>query len=58
MIQPIMPDSAAKLLDQLNIVENERDFSFVSEEYAIAAGTKIEAPEGVFPRLEVQKEVA
>lgn len=51
MVQPIMPTSAAKILDQLGI--EERGFDQLSADHRIAVGTAIPKPEGVFPRLEL-----
>jgi methionyl-tRNA synthetase len=57
-IQPITPASAAKLLDQLKIPAGKRDFAAIAE--PLAAGTVIDKPEGVFPRImeEEKKEAA
>jgi methionyl-tRNA synthetase len=51
IVQPVMPVSAAKMLDQLAIAESERDFTNLSPDHALNAGTIIPAPQGVFPRL-------
>jgi methionyl-tRNA synthetase len=50
-MQPVTPDASAAILAQLCVPENERDFSAISDEHAIKAGTRIEKPEGVFPRI-------
>jgi methionyl-tRNA synthetase len=50
LAQPFMPASAAKLLDLLAIPEGERTFAFLGEKHRIAAGAKLPAPKGVFPR--------
>lgn len=50
-IQPVMPVSAAKMLDQLAIPEGERDFTHLSASFAIKGGTDIPQPQGIFPRL-------
>jgi methionyl-tRNA synthetase len=47
---PFMPASAAKLLDLLAIPENERTFASLGADHRIAAGAKLPAPVGVFPR--------
>lgn len=52
LIQPFTPESAGKILDQLKISEDQRDFSFITEEHALQSGTQIDKPEGVFPRLD------
>ena len=55
MIQPIMPESAAKMLDQLAIADGNRDFSRLSPAHAMKPGTAIDQPQGVFPRLVEEK---
>lgn len=55
MIQPFMPDSAAKLLDQLEISSDKRNFSCINAENALKSGVILPTPQGVFPRLEVEK---
>jgi len=54
LVQPIMPDSAAKILDQLGI--SERGFDQLSSANRIAVATPIPKPEGVFPRIELTDE--
>lgn len=51
LIQPYMPDSASALLDQLKVPPNQRDFTAIAREKAIAPGTMIDQPVGIFPRL-------
>ena len=50
--QPFMPDSAGKLLDQLQIPAAERGFDQIGGQGRLAAGTEIEKPVGVFPRFQ------
>lgn len=50
-IQPVVPDSAAKMLDQLNIPAEQRSFEFIASAHAIKAGSDIPQPQGIFPRL-------
>ncbi|OYX13794.1 MAG: methionine--tRNA ligase [Rhizobiales bacterium 32-66-8] len=49
LIQPVMPASAAKLLDLLAIPAEERDFSRL-QGHRLAAGVTLPTPVGVFPR--------
>ncbi len=57
LIQPVTPEAAGKILDQLKVSENERSFNYISSlETALIAGTQIEKPEGVFPRIAVQEQ--
>lgn len=51
IMQPITPDSAAKMLDQLVIPADQRDFAFIDSKYTLKSGTIIPAPQGVFPRI-------
>ena len=51
LVQPVMPDSMARLLDQLGQPEGEaRQFSALGTR--LAAGTELPKPSGVFPRYE------
>jgi methionyl-tRNA synthetase len=50
LIQPFMPESCAKLLDQLAVEEGARGFAELGPEGALRPGTALPKPEGVFPR--------
>ncbi len=50
LTQPFMPDSTEKLLDQLSVATSARCFAYLGPDYALAAGTSLPEPEGVFPR--------
>jgi methionyl-tRNA synthetase len=50
LIQPAMPESAAKLLDQLAVPAPARTFAALGPSGRMAAGTKLPPPEPVFPR--------
>jgi methionyl-tRNA synthetase len=50
LAQPVMPDACAKLLDLLDIPQDQRDFAALVE-HPLAAGTKLPAPAPVFPRF-------
>lgn len=58
VIQPVTPESGGKILDQLKIPEDQRDFSFISADHILKSGTVIDKPEGVFPRLETNEKAA
>lgn len=58
LVQPVVPESAAKILDQLKIDGESRDFSFISDKHMLKSGTEIDTPEGVFPRLDAVEKVA
>ncbi len=57
-VQPVTPDAATKLLDQLKIPADARDFAHINADNALAAGTQIDKPEGVFPRIAMEEEAA
>ncbi len=48
LAQPVVPQAAAKLLDQLAVPENRRDFAALAQ--ALVPGTELPKPEGIFPR--------
>jgi methionyl-tRNA synthetase len=48
MLQPFMPQSMRRMLDQLGVPTNQRDFAALSA--ALPDGTALPAPQGVFPR--------
>jgi methionyl-tRNA synthetase len=56
-IQPFIPGSAAKLLDQLGIPENERSYATLGDDTWYdrlrASGHRIAPPTPLFPRLEL-----
>ena len=51
MLQPFMPGSMGKMLDQLAISHEHRSFGFLGPDHALVSGTALPAPEGVFPRF-------
>jgi methionyl-tRNA synthetase len=62
LTQPIMPESSAKLLDQLAVPEDQRSFAHLNTdsirgEFSLQPGTALPKPEGVFPRF-VEDEAA
>ncbi len=58
LLQPIVPDSAAKLLDLVAVPQDERDFACLGAAGRLAAGTPLEAPKPVFPRYIAPEETA
>jgi methionyl-tRNA synthetase len=50
LLQPFVPASAAKLLDQLSVPVERRDFAALGET-PLAPGTPLPRPEGIFPRF-------
>ena len=51
LIQPVMPESASKLLDLLGQPQDQRSFAAIGAR--LAPGTVLPAPTGVFPRYQV-----
>lgn len=51
LVQPFMPDSMAKMLDQLAVPADARDFAHLNKEHALKPGTALPAPSGIFPRF-------
>jgi methionyl-tRNA synthetase len=56
LYQPLIPTSANAILNQLAIPDDQRSFSFLTEEYSVQPGTQLQKPRGVFPRIEVPAE--
>ncbi len=52
LVQPVMPDSAARMLDLLGQSAGQRSFSAVATR--LTPGTTLPAPAGVFPRYQVE----
>lgn len=55
LVAPVMPESAAKLLDLLGQTEDQRHFTALP--VRLAPGTALPAPTGVFPRYQPQADV-
>ena len=52
LTQPFMPDTSAKLLDQLSVAVDARALDQLAPGVALAPGTALPKPEGVFPRFQ------
>jgi len=50
LAQPVVPDAAGRLLDQLAAPMERRGFDALDEAAALPPGTPLPVPEGVFPR--------
>lgn len=51
VVQPVVPNSSPKILEQMGVGEGERMFAHISEDHALKAGVTIDKPQGVFPRI-------
>jgi methionyl-tRNA synthetase len=58
LAQPVVPESAGKILEQLSVDDEARSFDRLGPEHALAGGTPIPKPEGVFPRYVDAEEAA
>lgn len=59
IVQPFMPASADKILDQLAVPADKRNFLCLSDVNALEPGISLPVPQGVFPRiLEEEKQQA
>lgn len=50
LIQPVMPEAGAKLLDLLAVPADARDFAAATPAQALVSGTALPEPKGLFPR--------
>jgi len=50
LVQAVMPESGTKLLDQLGVAENARDFASLGPAGRLKSGSELPAPSAVFPR--------
>ncbi len=51
LVQPVMPGSAGRILDQLAVPADARDFRHIHVVAELVPGTILPKPEGVFPRF-------
>jgi methionyl-tRNA synthetase len=56
LYQPLIPSSANAILNQLGIPNDQRSFSYLTDEYSVQPGTHLHNPQGVFPRIELPAE--
>jgi methionyl-tRNA synthetase len=54
LVQPVMPTSAARLLDLLGQPEDNRAFTAIPTR--LAPGTRLPAPSGIFPRYQMTRD--
>jgi methionyl-tRNA synthetase len=50
ILQPFTPSAAGKVLDQVAVPADKRAFEFMGSPHALATGTALPPPAGVFPR--------
>ena len=51
ILQPFVPVAANKILDQVAVAADAREFVFIGAQHALQPGTELPKPEGVFPRI-------
>ena len=51
LVQPVLPGAMARLLDQLGVPAEDRQFRHLADGHALAPGTPLPKPEGIFPRF-------
>ena len=56
LVQPFMPESAARLLDQLGVPGSERGMDQIGGAARIKGGQILDKPSGVFPRYQDREE--
>ena len=56
LAQPVTPGAAGRMLDQLAVAEDARDFAHLGPNHALAPGAALPKPEGVFPRYVDEEE--
>ena len=52
MLQPFVPDSAGKILDQLSVPQNMRSHAHLTNEFALKPLSPLMSPSPIFPRFE------
>ena len=57
LVQPVIPDAASNMLDQLAVAADQRSFGAIGSNHAVAPGTELPKPSPVFPRY-VEEETA
>lgn len=57
-VQAVVPDSAAKILDQVVVPADKRQYEHMAAANALTPGTTLPVPQGVFPRIETEPKAA
>ncbi len=58
LAQPVVPQGAGRILDQLGVPATARDFAHLDPAHALTPGAPLPAPQGVFPRIETDEKKA
>jgi methionyl-tRNA synthetase len=57
LVQPVMPDSAGRLLDQLGVPADARNFAALGTKGRLKPGSQLPPPQPVFPRYVEAEEI-
>ena len=52
LTQPVMPDAMDRMLNLLGVPESMRSFAHLGDDFALKPGTRLPAPEAIFPRYQ------
>ncbi|MGB1076904.1 MAG: methionine--tRNA ligase [Bdellovibrionales bacterium] len=58
LVLPVMPESGEKILEQLKVSKDHRQFDCLNEQHALGTDISIEKPEGIFPRIVEEEKAA
>jgi methionyl-tRNA synthetase len=58
LLQPVIPEGAAKLLDYLAVSPDARSFAHLGGAHRLTPDMDLPTPQGVFPRLTIMEEPA
>jgi methionyl-tRNA synthetase len=58
LLQPVIPEGAAKLLDYLAVSPDARSFAHLGAAHRLTPAMDLPTPQGVFPRLTIMEEPA
>ena len=56
MLQPFIPSSANKMLDQLGVANNQREFKHLIKRFSLVPNVSINQPEPIFPKFQDNNE--
>lgn len=56
LLQPFIPESASKILDLINVTKEQREIKYLDSRYALLAKTKINNPQPIFLKIEMDEE--
>lgn len=54
-VQPVVPESANKMLDQLAVADDAREYRHICTDFMLKPGVNLPAPSGIFPRIQIEE---